>query len=73
MEENQRYLAALRRLLDLPSNRACADCATGRPAWASLNTGLFLCMRCAGAHRSLGTHVSKVGGWLVQGCGWDMC
>lgn len=43
MEENKRYLAALKRLLELPANRACADCAgTGagaRPTWASINTG----------------------------------
>lgn len=64
MEENQRYLAALKRLLELPANRACADCAgsdTGsRPTWASINCGVFICMRCAGVHRGLGVHVSKV-------------
>ena len=27
MEDNRRYLAALKRLLDLPGNRSCADCA----------------------------------------------
>ena len=28
MEENRRYLAALKRLLELPGNRTCADCAS---------------------------------------------
>lgn len=28
--------------------------------WASWNIGIFLCMRCAGVHRSLGTHISKI-------------
>lgn len=28
MEENRRYLAALKKLLELPANRACADCAS---------------------------------------------
>lgn len=64
MEENARYVAALKRLLDLPANRACADCAGAgagaRPTWASLSCGVFLCMRCAGVHRGLGVHVSKV-------------
>lgn len=64
MEENARYTAALKRLLDLPANRACADCggaeAGARPTWASLSCGTFLCMRCAGVHRGLGVHVSKV-------------
>lgn len=30
------------------------------PRWASTNLGIFLCQRCAGIHRSLGTHISKV-------------
>lgn len=30
------------------------------PRWASWNLGIFLCMRCAGKHRNLGVHVSKV-------------
>ncbi|EFN56385.1 hypothetical protein CHLNCDRAFT_14705, partial [Chlorella variabilis] len=61
---NQRYLAALRRLLELPANRACADCggagAGSRPTWASINCGVFICMRCAGVHRGMGVHISKV-------------
>ena len=28
--------------------------------WASWNIGIFLCIRCGGLHRSLGTHISKV-------------
>ena len=27
---------------------------------ASWNLGIFLCIRCAGIHRNLGTHISKV-------------
>ena len=64
MEENKAQLAALRRLLELPGNRTCADCqgggAAGRASWASINTGVFICMRCAGIHRGLGVHISKV-------------
>lgn len=30
------------------------------PEWASYNIGIFLCTRCAGVHRSIGSHVSKV-------------
>ena len=51
MEENKKHLAALRSLLALPENRACADCrgsAGARPTWASINCGVFICMRCAG-------------------------
>ena len=64
MEQNKKQLAALRSLLDQPGNRACADCtgggAAGRATWASINTGVFICMRCAGHHRGLGVHISKV-------------
>ena len=63
MEENKRQVAALQKLLALPANRACADCTGGgaaaRPTWASINTGAFLCMRCAGIHRGLGVHISQ--------------
>lgn len=64
MEMNKKQLAELKRLLDLPQNRYCADCVGGggaaRASWASINTGVFICMQCAGAHRGLGTHVSQV-------------
>lgn len=30
------------------------------PRWASWNLGIFLCIRCAGIHRNLGVHISRV-------------
>ena len=30
------------------------------PQWASFNLGVFLCEICAGLHRSLGSHISKI-------------
>lgn len=41
-------------------NGACVDCGTPSPEWASINLGVTLCIDCAGVHRSIGTHVSKV-------------
>ncbi|CAA0832284.1 ADP-ribosylation factor GTPase-activating protein AGD12 [Striga hermonthica] len=52
-----------RRLKDLLAqrdNRVCADCGAPDPKWASANIGVFICLKCCGVHRSLGTHISKV-------------
>ncbi|CAH2039803.1 unnamed protein product, partial [Iphiclides podalirius] len=34
--------------------------ASQGPDWASYNLGIFICMRCASIHRSMGAHISKV-------------
>ncbi|KAK4744210.1 hypothetical protein SAY87_010522 [Trapa incisa] len=52
-----------RRLKDFllqMDNRICADCGSPEPKWASANIGVFICLKCCGVHRSLGTHISKV-------------
>lgn len=53
-------LSLRRSLLDRGENAVCADCTAKLPTWASVNTGVFLCTQCAGCHRSLGVHISKV-------------
>ncbi|KAK0577969.1 hypothetical protein LWI29_003085 [Acer saccharum] len=50
----------LKVLLSQSDNRCCADCGAPDPKWASANIGVFICLKCCGVHRSLGTHVSKV-------------
>ncbi|XP_065334451.1 centaurin-gamma-1A-like [Cloeon dipterum] len=44
----------------LPGNEVCADCGDKDPAWASLNLGVLTCITCSGAHRGLGSHVSRI-------------
>lgn len=43
-----------------PENKKCVDCGSARPQWASLTYGTFLCLDCAGVHRSFGVKVSTV-------------
>lgn len=47
-------------ILAMPGNDRCADCEATQPRWASINLGITLCIECAGIHRSLGVHLSKV-------------
>lgn len=35
-------------------------CSVSGPRWASWNLGVFMCIRCAGIHRNLGVHISRV-------------
>lgn len=49
------------RGMSLLAGEGATCCECDSPAeWASLNLGITLCLECSGAHRSLGTHVSKV-------------
>lgn len=57
MKNNQ----ILKSLLKEHGNNRCADCKTSQhPRWASWNLGIFICIRCSGIHRSMGTHISRV-------------
>ncbi|RWS27874.1 stromal membrane-associated protein 1-like isoform X2 [Leptotrombidium deliense] len=57
LEKCQSLLSELLRDED---NKYCVDCDAKGPRWASWNLGIFLCIRCAGIHRNLGVHISKV-------------
>ncbi|XP_044027062.1 stromal membrane-associated protein 2 isoform X2 [Siniperca chuatsi] len=60
VKDVDRYQAVLNSLLALEENKFCADCESKGPRWASWNLGIFICIRCAGIHRNLGVHISKV-------------
>ena len=53
-------------LLNEPENSICADCHVNKSNWASCNLGIFICLECSGAHRSLGTHIS-----FIRSCDLD--
>ncbi|KAK0052118.1 stromal membrane-associated protein 1-like isoform X2 [Biomphalaria pfeifferi] len=59
-EQQEKFQAILSALLKDEDNKYCVDCDAKGPRWASWNLGIFLCIRCAGIHRNLGVHISKV-------------
>lgn len=55
-----RLQVLLQKMLQEEDNKYCVDCDSKGPRWVSWNLGIFLCIRCAGIHRNLGVHISKV-------------
>lgn len=51
---------SLRTIWARSENKRCGDCREVGTEWVSVNLGVFLCVSCAGVHRSLGTHLSRV-------------
>ncbi|CAJ0941977.1 unnamed protein product, partial [Mesorhabditis belari] len=48
-------------ILNHVGNNRCADCgSTSDVTWVSLNLGIVICIECAGIHRELGVHISRI-------------
>ena len=47
-------------ILNQEGNSTCVDCGAEKPKWASMNNGVFLCLKCAGVHRGFGMSVSLI-------------
>ena len=59
-DEHTKQTMAPEKLMKKEENRKCADCRGKNPQWASINIGVFICIKCASYHRELGSHISKV-------------
>jgi hypothetical protein len=59
-DESAKIKEQLLELAKQPANSLCADCGEKDPQWASANLGIFICIVCAGIHRNLGVHISRV-------------
>lgn len=58
-DQQQRRWQAFR---SIEGNSQCCECAAPDTTWAVIDYGILICINCAGAHRSLGSHISKVRG-----------
>ena len=64
-----RKVRSAEQILVIPGNEVCGDCGALGPQWASINWGVVLCIECGGIHRSLGVHITKVRGIMLDV--WD--
>ena len=64
MSEDESEISINKILATYEGNNICSDCETNDPDWGVncvlLKTYVFVCIKCSGIHRDLGTHISKV-------------
>ena len=68
---NENISNRLDNISSVPGNKICADCSDYSSTWSSLTFGVFLCIQCAGAHRSLGVDVSFTQSITLDSRSWS--
>ena len=59
----------INKILAIEGNNKCIDCGSDDPQWASMNNSVFVCLNCAGIHRSLGVEISYIRSLVIDN--WD--
>lgn len=54
------YKGHVVKLSKQEDNTTCIDCGAKGPKWVSLYYGTFMCLDCAGVHRSLGIYLESI-------------
>ena len=73
MTETSKTKENIIKILSLPGNNFCADCNESiniDNGWASLNLGIVCCITCAGIHRSMGAHITKIRSFRLDTFAW---
>jgi len=60
---------AISDIINTQNNSVCFDCGFPKPKWASINNGIFLCLKCAGIHRNFGVRFSIIRSIQLEN--WD--
>ena len=60
---------AISDIINTQNNNVCFDCGFPKPKWASINNGIFLCLKCAGIHRNFGVRFSIIRSIQLES--WD--
>lgn len=59
----------INKIINIDGNNRCVDCGSDDPQWASMNNSVFVCLNCAGIHRSLGVEISYIRSLVIDN--WD--